>query len=306
MRLAGNWAACDSHLFLGNFTQTVQYADVILARYDAERDRHMAYLIHHDPKSVALGYKAAAEWHLGYPDRAIASGMAALDNANLRKHAFDVCWANVFVPVWVFNEAGDTDSFAASLERCERLALEQGLPFFTNFCCPHGRGLLWLQSGRVSEACARLKETIPRWRDMGFAIAAPAAYTALAEGLLNRNDVDSALSLVKQALQQIERPGWGERMGLSNTLRVKALALQASGEIERAETTFLEALRVACSQQAKSDELRAATSYARFLREQSKICEALSLLQPVYDWFTEGFDTKDLKEAKAMLDDLRG
>ena len=111
---------------------------------------------------------------------------------------------------------------------------------------------------------------------------------------------------MKQTLQQIERPGWGERMGLSNTLRVKALALQASGEIERAETTFLEALRVACSQQAKSDELRAATSYARFLREQSKICEALSLLQPVYDWFTEGFDTKDLKEAKAMLDDLRG
>ena len=304
MRIAGNWAACDSHLFLGNFAQTVRYADIILARYDAKRDRHMAYLIHHDPKSIALAFKAAAEWHLGYPDRAMASANAAIDNANQRKHAFDVCWVNVFVPLWVFKEVGNTVSFAACLEQCERLALEQGLPFFAHIWCPLNRGLLWLQSGRVPDACALLKEAIPRWLDIGYAIAAPANRTAYAEGLLKCNDVESAFSVLEQALEQIERPGWGERTGLSNTLRVKALTLQASGQIERAEATFLEALSVARSQQAKSDELRTATGYARFLRDQGKMKEALLLLQPIYGWFTEGFDTRDLREAKALLNEL--
>jgi tetratricopeptide (TPR) repeat protein len=180
------------------------------------------------------------------------------------------------------------------------------MPFFSHVWCPLNRAVLWLQSGHVTEACVLLKEAIPRWLDVGFAIAAPVNYTTHAEGLLACNDVDSALSLLDGALEQIGRPGWGERVGLSNAFRVKGLALQAARKSEQAEATFLEALSVARSQQAKSDELRAATSYAQFLRDQGKAKEALTLLRPIYVWFTEGFDTRDLRAAKSLLNELTG
>ena len=177
--------------------------------------------------------------------------------------------------------------------------------FFSHVWYPVTRADLLQLSGQAAEACRHFKEAIPRWLEFGFVIGAPTNKTSYAECLLACGDTSSALTLLDEALQQIERPGWGEQIWLSNTLRVKGLALHAAGESERAETTFLEALNVARAQAAKSWELRAATSYARLLKGQSRTQEALALLRPVYDWFTEGFDTKDLKEAQALLDDLQ-
>ena len=103
---------------------------------------------------------------------------------------------------------------------------------------------------------------------------------------------------------QIERPGWGERHAVSEILRVRACALAQAGDFRESDSTFEQALRAAREQNARSLELRAAVGYARSLAERRRAAEAISILRPVYDWFTEGHDTKDLREAAALLAEL--
>ena len=111
-------------------------------------------------------------------------------------------------------------------------------------------------------------------------------------------------SLIEESLSQIARPGWEERSHLAEVLRLKGWMLRQQGKLAAAEENYFASLDVTREQQAKSWELRTSTSLARLWQSQGKRKEALDLLKPVYDWFTEGFDTKDLKEAKALLDEL--
>ena len=126
----------------------------------------------------------------------------------------------------------------------------------------------------------------------------------LAEGLALSGDLAGGLSLIEESLAQIARPGWEERSHLAEVLRLKGWMLQQQGNLAAAEENYLASLEVAREQQAKSWELRTSTSLARLWQIQGKRKEAHDLLAPVYNWFTEGFDTKDLIEAKALLDEL--
>lgn len=103
---------------------------------------------------------------------------------------------------------------------------------------------------------------------------------------------------------QVERPGWEERVYYAEILRLKGWMLSLESDLEGAEKNYLASLDWAREQQAKSWELRTSTSLARLWQSQGKRKEALDLLTPVYEWFTEGFDTKDLKEARGLLDEL--
>jgi hypothetical protein len=104
--------------------------------------------------------------------------------------------------------------------------------------------------------------------------------------------------------ERAERPGWEERWYYAETLCIKGWLLELKGDPAGAERSYLASLAWARTQQAKSWELRTATSYARLMRDQGRVSEAHGLLAPVYAWFTEGFGTKDLKDAKALLDEL--
>ena len=99
-------------------------------------------------------------------------------------------------------------------------------------------------------------------------------------------------------------PGWEERWYYAETLRIKGWILALEGDLEAAERNYIASLDWARTQQAKSWELRTATSYARLLRNQGRVSAAQELLVPVYGWFTEGFATKDLKEAATLLSEL--
>jgi predicted ATPase len=126
----------------------------------------------------------------------------------------------------------------------------------------------------------------------------------LPEGVAQLGDLDAALDLINEAIAQVERPGWEERYGYAEILRIKGWLLARKGDPQGAERSYIASLDWARRQQAKSWELRTATSYARLMRDQGRVREAHDLLAPVYDWFTEGFGTKDLKEAKALLEEL--
>ena len=115
----------------------------------------------------------------------------------------------------------------------------------------------------------------------------------------------AALHLIDECLEQIERPGWQERLHLAEILRLMGWVLSLKGDLEGAERNYRAALAWAREQQAKSWELRTSTSLARLWQSQGKRKEAHDLLAPIYNWFTEGFDTNGLKEAKSLLEELR-
>jgi predicted ATPase len=304
MRIAGHWTACNSHYFLGNFRRSIDHADTVLAGYDAQRHRQLAQLISHDPKTVALAYKSGAEWILGFPDRAKATANAAIANADTRKHAFDMCWVRVFTGHEVFNYLEDAATMASSIERCEQIALDQKLLFFLNVYIPLIKGLRLHHVGTAADARIQLEEALGQKTSAGMLIANPPFKAQHANCAARCGDIDSALKLLDEALDQIERPTWQERYGHSNVLRIKACVLQQAGRLDAAESTFQRALEVARNQYANSWELRAATDYAQFLKDNGNPQEAMALLKPVYQWFTEGHDSRDLCTARALLDEL--
>jgi len=135
-------------------------------------------------------------------------------------------------------------------------------------------------------------------------VSCPYAKSVLAEGMAKLGDLNGALSLIEEVIAQVERPGWEERHYCAETLRIGGGILARKGDTEGAERSYVASLDWSRRQQAKSFELRTATSHAWLLRDQGRVGEARDLLAPVYGWFTEGFGTKDLREARALLDKL--
>jgi predicted ATPase len=149
---------------------------------------------------------------------------------------------------------------------------------------------------------AALERGIAAWEEGGG--YKPYAKSVLAQGMAQLDGVDGALELIDDVIGQIERPGWEERHYFAEALRTRGWLLSLKGDPAEAERSYLASLDWARQQQAKSWELRTATSYARLMRDQGRDREAYQLLAPVYGWFTEGFGTKDLQEAKALLEEL--
>ena len=138
----------------------------------------------------------------------------------------------------------------------------------------------------------------------GVKIQGPHILAVLAEGLALSGDVTSGLRMIEESLAQITRPGWEECWYLAEVLRLKGWMLMLQGDLAGAEQQYLTSLDVARKQHAKSWELRTTTSLARLWQRQGKKKKAHKLLAEIYGWFTEGFDTKDLQEAEALIEEL--
>jgi class 3 adenylate cyclase/tetratricopeptide (TPR) repeat protein len=304
MRLVGFNATSLSHCWLGEPAESARAADAVLAAYDPVRDQSLADLTYYDAKTTALCYKAVAQWTLGYPDSAATLAEEALTSSRSRRSAVELGWVLHFVLVFVFHPRREPERCGPLLGEFERLVREQGLLFLEQGMVPLCRALLCLELDRPREAEAELRVVVRRWAEAGMGSSLPLwkACQAQAAGLLDR--LDEALALIEEALAQMERPGWEERFALPESLRIKGWLLQRRGKLEQAEDCFQEAIGVARQQRAKSFELRGATSLARLWQSQGKGREAYELLAPVYAWFTEGFDTLDLLEARALLAEL--
>jgi len=161
------------------------------------------------------------------------------------------------------------------------------------------RGAVMTAQGAFEEAIVCLREGLTRPRALRLR---PYGLARLAEALSRRGEHGAALAMVGEALDVQERTG--QRRWEAELHRLEGIALLGLNRFEEGQTALEGALRVARHQQARSYELRAATSLARLWGERGRRAEARDLLAPVYDWFTEGFDTADLKDAKALLDEL--
>jgi hypothetical protein len=290
-----------AHFFLGDPIKTREHADHVLALYS--EDRHGLLLSPLDPKTISLVYSAVSTWMLGHPAQAVRIGDAKDAHARRRAYPFDLGWA-LTAGAWVFDHLCEPDEWLKRIEEADRVGRENSLPFVTECLVPLFSGIALIRKGQTAEGTALLERSLAVWEADGGGVGSPYLRSVLAEGMALLGDLGAALDLIDGAIAQIERPGWEERAHYAEILRIKGGILARKGDPAGAERAYLASLGWARTQQAKSWELRTATSYARLMRERGRAREARDLLAPIYGWFTEGFATKDLRNAKALLEEL--
>jgi predicted ATPase len=240
---------------------------------------------------------------LGYPDQALHKSREALTLARELANSYSVAEGLVTSAILhhMRREAEIVEEQAGS---GVTLSKEQGFAQFLTM------GLIlqgWKRvgHGRAEESLAQIRRGLASWRSNGAELAVPYFLALLAEAYGEAGQLEKGLNALTEALTLVDKND--ERWWEAELYRLKGeLIMQlASDNQTEAEAYFHQALDIARSQQAKSLELRTATSLARLWQSQDKRQDANDLLAPVYGWFTEGFDTKDLKEANALLQELK-
>jgi tetratricopeptide (TPR) repeat protein len=249
------------------------------------------------PTSRRTGMNVVPGRILGYPDRALRQNDEKDAHARRRGHLFDLGWG-LTIGAHEFDRRFKSDDLRKRAEECERLGRENSLPVLWAMHAPFSFGQAFIREGKFAEGIASLKAGIAAWEASGGKVRMPIQKPFLAEAMAKTGDLDDALRLIDEQIAQIERPGWEERQSYPEILRLKGWMLSLKGDLEGAERNFLASLDWARRQQAKSWELRTSSSLARLWQSQGKRQDAYELLAPVYGWFTEGFDTKDLLEAE--------
>jgi len=304
LELVAHMLAVSAHYWLGNLSAVVEHTEQLSAIYEVECGRRIQATLSHDPKIVAQMHCTTALWMLGYPDRALSMYESNDEHARQMGNAFDHGVSLTFGG-FMFGFRRDVSRCNALVDRVVKMAREERLPILEHLMVVIVRADAFYHSGQHSEHLSGRSRAVDAWASIGGAVGLPVWRSQCADSLVELGRTDEALELVAQALEQIARPDWGERLHLAEILRIHGKALERRQEVDAAQQNYLDSLDWARKQQAKSWELRTSMSLARLWQRQGKVKQALDLLQPVYDWFTEGFDTQDLKEAKALLEELK-
>ncbi len=288
-------------LLMGNATEAHSHLDSALALYDPAVHRPLATRFGHDVGMATLAFRPLARWLLGYPEVVLIETDRAIAAARETDHLPTLLFA---LSCTAFTHLCSRDHAAATihLEECIALAREK-VPFFKMLAFAQ-RGSVLAQIGNAADAIDAISTGIAGLRAIGAATWGTSWLSHLASAHAEIGRLDDARHCVGEAMTAVETTK--ERWYLAEINRIAGeIALRSpKPDAAKAEAYFEQALMVARAQKAKSWELRAATSMARLWRDQSKRHEARDLLAPLYGWFTEGFDTLDLKEAKALLDEL--
>ena len=289
---------------LGDDCTALRHAEEGINLYDIHEHRtHSSRYGGHDPGVCARMVGGLAAWFAGFPDRAGVLSAEAIGLGRTLGDPFSYAMALSFGSsvALMRREPEIVEERCAAMQRL--LDDHQlGLGHFGSIV-KINRGWAAAVTGRPDKGCELAKEGLSETRRSGFARFS-FQLGIMAEVLHLTGDFPAALDVIEEAIQVAEETG--ERRWLPRLLHDKAHSLMAAtGGVSAAEDALKNSVFVARQQQARSAELRAATSLARLWRDQGKREEARDLLAPVYGWFTEGFDTLDLKEAKALLDELR-
>jgi predicted ATPase len=283
----------------GDFAAARAYAGQALAVYDPAHARNLASQAA-DQQIVALTLSFRSLASLGLLDQARLRRDQTLEQARQRGHAFTLAIVLSHALIGDYEIADPT----VSLERANELAAlcaEHGFPFWGVIASWHrGRSLSALR--RLEEALPLLTEALAGYRAIGAVAGVPNLLTSLGDALGKAGRPTEGLKQLDEAARQIETTD--ERWIESNMHRVRGELLIAVGDLAAAESSIRQAITVARRQNAKFWELRATLDLARLWRDQGKRDEARDLLAPIYGWFTEGFDTPVLQEAKSLLEQL--
>jgi class 3 adenylate cyclase/tetratricopeptide (TPR) repeat protein len=299
--LVGYRTAIGSHYWLGDFTAARRYGDALHAIYDPQRHWHIAQLTNTDPLTGDGIYRGQYLWMLGYPDQARAASDAKDEHARRRNHPFDLAFA-LTLGAQVFDYLCEPEELLRRTEEAERVCRAHGVTLLGEIMAEISRGIVSLRVGRAADSVVQLEKAIGRLEATGHRIWVRYLRGLQGEGLALTGDLEGARALIDESVLATE--SGEERVHYAELLRLRGWVLMLQGRSEEAEADFRAAIGVARSQKAKSWELRSTTTAARLLAERGDRALAREMLSGIYGWFTEGFDTKDLKEAKAFLDAL--
>jgi len=294
--------------FLGEFSLAHDHMRQGIALYNPqEHSPLVSGTIPQDPGVSCLCYAAFALWHLGYPDQALKKAQETLTLAQELSHPYSLAYA-LYCAAFLHQFRREIPVAQEWADRIITLSTEQGFPLWL-VLGTLSRGWALAEQGQIEEGLVQLRQGLATCGAMGelprssFLVVLAAAYG-------KGGQVEEGLRVVAEALTFVDKTGTRAREAelyrLRGELTLQQFKIQGpmSKVEEEAEGYFLKAIDIACKQQAKSWELRAATSLARLWQQQGKKAEAHKLLSEVYNWFTEGFDTKDLQEAKALVKEL--
>ena len=291
-----------SSLNAGNFASGRSHFNRAFGLYEPLEHRPLATRFGQDIGVAILSWRALTLWALGYPRSAREDAERALHEAREIGHPATLLFA--LTVTWL------TELFCGNYEDAKAQAAEA-------VALGHERGaLFWKGVGMMFEACVSalagetanggqtIASSIAFYRSTGASVLLPFIQSCLARAHADSGQNDDAWQWIDRTLNEVEASG--ERWCEAEVHRMAGeIALDSSDpDAAKAQAHFERALEIARAQQARSWELRAATGLARLWRDQGRRTEARDLLAPIYSWFTEGFDTLDLREAKALLDNL--
>jgi predicted ATPase len=290
-----------SLLWTGDFAESRAHQDQAIALYDPAAHRPLAVRFGQDALVAALCSRALALWVLGYPEAALADADHALKDAREIGHAASLVYALYFAS-WTPIHCGNYAAVDAQLDELVVLADEKGAGGWKPGII--FQGCVLALTGRAADAVHMITSGLAASKLIGATFFAPLHLSYLARAHAELGQFDDAWRCMGEAMTAVETTG--EKLWETEVYRTAGdiALLSPEPDAAKAEGYFDRALAVARQQQAKSLELRAAMSMARLWRDQGKVQQARELLAPVYGWFTEGFDTCDLKEAKALLEEL--
>ena len=290
--------------FAGEFPRAHRALRELIAVYERDQHGHLVNSYGWDPMCGALLWAAVFLWTSGYPDQAKHACKDAVRLARELGHAWNLGWC-LGLGTTALMLRGETAATRQWLNELRLLAQEHSLYSFLHVEFPLYEGSLLLAEGNYLEAYDTYTRACEIWREAGWSSVIKRGEMRRAEALQYLGRIDEGIALIDSALDRISRTGF--RMEEAEAYRIKGelLSHKVGADSREAEGPFLKSLDVARTQNAKGWELRTATSLARFWSERGKRKEAYDLLWPVYNWFTEGFDTRDLKAAKLLLDELR-
>ena len=299
--VAAHYAMGVAYFPLGEFAKAQEHLSEGAAHYDPAAHQAHVSLYGQDGGAICLCRLALALWYLGYPEQAQARSRQAMELAERLRHPFSLAYVRSW-KVFLEHHLGDVEATERGANKTVAIASEQGfvywLPFGQFF-----QGRVQVTRGSAEQGIATMHRALKDMQEIGTELSRPYFLGLLAEAYGTEGRAEEGLRAIEVALAAVEEHD--QRWPEAELRRLKGeLMLKAGGAGEKIELCFKQAFDVARRQQAKSLELRVAMSLARLWTDQGKVVAARDVLAPIYDWFTEGFDTPDLKEAKALLEEL--
>jgi predicted ATPase len=287
-------------MLAGKFASSRSHLEEVRAIYDPISHRSLLHRAGLEPQIISQNWLGMVLFCLGFLDQASAQSNAVIAEARRLAHPPLLAGSLALVTrlLLLLGENATLDERADELLAANT---ERGFPLWrasgTIF-----RGWVRVKNGDATEGMSLLRSGMAAFRATGAEMFMPHNIALLAAACETAGQIEEALTLLDDALQIVQRTG--ERWFAAELHRHKGRLLLRQGHSVAAEELYYKALSIAREQEAKLWELRSAASLARLRRDQGRHAEARELLAPVYGWFTEGFDTADLKEAKALLDAL--
>jgi adenylate cyclase len=288
-------------LFLrGQVVEASRELEQAIALYDPTAHRDLAYVYSIDIGVGARGFAAATQWMVGFPDRALKLGQETLSLAQTQAHPFSLVFVQSLAQSFLYQLRREVSATYEQAAVGVDLATEQGFTLYVAWCSVY-QGWALTMMGQRAAGIEMLQQGMERAASTGTETFQIAFWALLGEATGEAGEPAKALTILAEAQAALARTS--ECFYEAEVYRLMGVfqLLTSTEGLAEAEAHLRQALEIARRQQARSLELRAATDLARLWQRQGQYTEAYELLAPIYHWFTEGFETGDLQDAKALL-----